>query len=89
MNMNFDVLHSQGNEYYDIKYAAEVVLGVVTQCFVDGRLNLTYCMNLTLKINAKLGGTNQIVSPTGMVATKGTKEGKARSVFNLGCGIRT
>ena len=47
--------------YGEIKRVGETVLGVVTQC-IQGkhihRPNRQYCSNVTLKVNAKLGGTN-------------------------------
>ncbi|CAG8548344.1 27881_t:CDS:10 [Dentiscutata erythropus] len=48
--------------YRAIKYTADTVLGVPSQCVqVDkvGKTSKQYCANIALKINLKLGGTNQ------------------------------
>ena len=49
--------------YSDIKRTAETVLGVRTQCVLSRNLRKPkgleqFCVNLGLKINAKLGGKN-------------------------------
>ena len=50
--------------YAEIKRVGETVLGIPTQC-VQGRHtrrpNRQYCANVTLKVNAKLGGSNAFV----------------------------
>ncbi|CAG8529628.1 8457_t:CDS:10 [Cetraspora pellucida] len=48
--------------YRAIKYTADTVLGVPSQCVqVDkvGKTSKQYCANIALKMNLKLGGTNQ------------------------------
>ncbi|CAG8550642.1 41959_t:CDS:10 [Gigaspora margarita] len=48
--------------YRAIKYTADTVIGVPSQCVqVDkvGKTSKQYCANIALKINLKLGGTNQ------------------------------
>lgn len=54
--------------YNTIKRVCDVELGVVTQVMLEKHLvqkrpNDSYCGNLILKINAKLGGTNTKVQP--------------------------
>ena len=56
------VLPNTGTALYaEIKRVGETVIGIATQC-VQGKHtrnpNPQYCANVTLKINAKLGGTN-------------------------------
>ncbi|KAJ3124752.1 hypothetical protein HK098_000898 [Nowakowskiella sp. JEL0407] len=53
--------------YDEVKRVAEVELGLMTQCCQfkkTERANPAYCSNLALKINAKLGGTNNILVPS-------------------------
>ncbi|CAG8551942.1 6477_t:CDS:10, partial [Dentiscutata heterogama] len=53
--------------YRAIKYTADTVLGVPSQCVqVDkvGKTSKQYCANIALKINLKLGGTNQSLEDT-------------------------
>ncbi|CAG8442856.1 5379_t:CDS:10 [Scutellospora calospora] len=53
--------------YRAIKYTADTVLGVPSQCVqVDkvGRTSKQYCANIALKINLKLGGINQSLEDT-------------------------
>ncbi|KAJ3124751.1 hypothetical protein HK098_000897 [Nowakowskiella sp. JEL0407] len=50
--------------YNDIKRVAEIELGLMTQCCVFKKIeraNPAYCSNLSLKINSKLGGTNNVL----------------------------
>lgn len=48
--------------YNNIKFISELQYGVVTQCVAHGKTmkftDRTYCQNLMLKINSKLGGIN-------------------------------
>ncbi|CAG8454469.1 1457_t:CDS:2 [Cetraspora pellucida] len=53
--------------YRAIKYTADTVLGVPSQCVqVDkvGKTSKQYCANIALKMNLKLGGTNQSLEDT-------------------------
>ena len=56
------VLPNSGTALYaEIKRVGETVIGVATQCILGKHTrnpNPQYCANVTLKVNAKLGGTN-------------------------------
>ena len=47
------------NLYYKIKYISECEFGVITQCISHAKSNkykdMSYCENVLLKINSKLG----------------------------------
>lgn len=61
------VLLGRGASYADIKEAAEVQLGIRTQCILQNnatrKCNAALVSNLCLKINAKLGGINNGLLP--------------------------
>ncbi|XP_067141267.1 protein argonaute-2-like [Centruroides vittatus] len=64
------VLPSRGNGsvYAEIKEIAEIRMGLITQCVKDANISGKKCnaqliCNLCQKINAKLGGVNNILSP--------------------------
>ncbi|KAJ8673621.1 hypothetical protein QAD02_004883 [Eretmocerus hayati] len=53
--------------YNKVKQTAELRIGVLTQCIKSKtlrRLDQSTCGNILLKINAKLNGTNHVLSPT-------------------------
>ncbi|CAG8473883.1 8152_t:CDS:10 [Acaulospora morrowiae] len=53
--------------YRAIKYTADTILGVPTQCVQLDKVskkNKQYCANVALKMNLKLGGTNQSLKET-------------------------
>ncbi|XP_037940130.1 protein argonaute-2 isoform X2 [Teleopsis dalmanni] len=59
------VIPDRNVTYSDIKKAAELKYGLLTQCIKAGtfrRLNSQLIDNILLKINAKLNGTNHIIS---------------------------
>ena len=76
------VLDGSADTYERVKSLYDQQLGVVSQCMLPKHLgggdrgpNPQYMANLTLKINAKLGGTNVVVArPQGGVAIPGLSE---------------
>ncbi len=59
------VMRERSPLYNDIKRIAETDMGVRTQCMLSRHLRRCqeqYCVNLGLKINAKLGGKNYSLS---------------------------
>ncbi|KAJ1927551.1 hypothetical protein EC988_010227, partial [Linderina pennispora] len=71
--------------YQAIKNAAYTTHGIQTQCMQSRHVQKAspqYCANLCLKINAKLGGTNQMLPPTSMQAMLN----KQPTLF-LGCDV--
>ena len=53
--------------YRAIKYTTDTILGVPSQCVLLEKTynrNIQYCANVALKINLKLGGTNQSLEET-------------------------
>jgi len=55
----------RGFHYAAIKRASDLKLGVPSQCVLQKHVNKAqaqYCSNLSLKINAKIGGTNVIAA---------------------------
>ena len=55
------IMRDRSSLYNDIKRIAETDMGVRTQCMLSRHLRRCqeqYCVNLGLKINAKLGGHN-------------------------------
>ena len=57
--------HCQDEYYYDVKRAAETSLGIMTQCVtrdVARRKDRMTNVNLSFKINEKLGGINTVLS---------------------------
>ncbi|KAI9327303.1 Piwi domain-containing protein [Zopfochytrium polystomum] len=65
--MIFCIFDRGGPVYDEIKYVAETKLNIMTQCFLAKHVFNTkpgVTINLSLKINAKLGGINAIVEPS-------------------------
>ncbi|CAB4424749.1 unnamed protein product [Rhizophagus irregularis] len=63
------ILSNTGVSIYDaeIKRAGDTVIGVVTQCIQSRNMfaiKKQYCVNVCLKINAKLGGMNSFINPS-------------------------
>lgn len=62
----FVIIPGSGDNYYDIKKSAEQRCGILTQCLKEGtlgRLDGSTLNNILLKVNSKLGGTNQRIIP--------------------------
>jgi len=67
----------RGFHYAAIKRASDMRLGVPSQCVLQKHVNKAqaqYCSNLSLKINAKIGGTN-------VIATRLPKMNKPTIIF--------
>ncbi|CAG2101208.1 unnamed protein product, partial [Medioppia subpectinata] len=65
VEMIFFVIPKDGRVYRAIKHFGDVVYGVATQCILDSRFLDTpngYFGNLLLKVNAKIGGQNQVLA---------------------------
>lgn len=66
LQMIFFCIPAVSEIYYAIKYFGDIEHGVITQCLNDDKFMNTprgYFNNILLKINAKLNGKNQILSP--------------------------
>lgn len=66
IDMVFVVVPDKGSCYAKVKQAAELTVGVLTQCLKSRtvqRMNSSTCSNLLLKVNSKLNGVNHALSP--------------------------
>ncbi|KAJ2117360.1 hypothetical protein IW146_000817 [Coemansia sp. RSA 922] len=71
--------------YQNVKNCAYKTLGIHTQCMQSKhvqRPNMQYCSNLCLKINAKLGGVNQVLLQSGFQEVL-----RGKPTLFLGCDI--
>ncbi|KAG8966604.1 hypothetical protein FRC05_002480 [Tulasnella sp. 425] len=67
-NLIIVIIPDEGKDlYYRIKHFGDVKLGIATQCLKASKCakgGRDYSTNVSLKINAKLGGTNVVLKPT-------------------------
>lgn len=67
----FVIISPFGDQYQDVKKSAELRCGMLTQCIKSGtidRMNPSTLGNILLKVNSKLGGSNQIIAQQSRVS---------------------
>lgn len=67
----FVIIAPFGDQYQDVKKSAELRCGMLTQCLKSGtvdRMNPSTLSNILLKVNSKLGGSNQMISRQSQVS---------------------
>lgn len=69
----FVLVPNSGQQYSYVKTAAEINVGCLTQCIkmrTMGRANVQTCVNILLKVNAKLNGTNHCLATRPLILNK-------------------
>ncbi|KAJ8955580.1 hypothetical protein NQ318_001410, partial [Aromia moschata] len=69
----FVIVPNSGKQYSYVKTAAELNVGCLTQCVkvrTLGKMNTTTAVNILLKVNSKLNGTNHCLNTPPSIMTK-------------------